>query len=146
MFSIGNTDKDISISVLIAENLYFTKHRLPVIYQLWMVVVNLSNGRRGRIQWMHLVKLYNKMYQYVTPSITHTVLINVHRVKCCTKCVNSSPCSAAYIHIHIYIYIYNIYIYMRQRIRSAMVQIMVCRLFGAKPLSKSMLRCCQLDS
>ena len=43
--------------------------------------------------------------------------------------VNSSPPSAAY---------------MRQRIGSAMVQIMACRLFGAKPLSKLVLGCCQL--
>ena len=34
---------------------------------------------------------------------------------------------------------------MRQRIRSALVQIMACRLFGAKPLSKPMLGYCQLD-
>ena len=47
--------------------------------------------------------------------------------------INSSPPSAAYI------------MYMRQRIGSALVQIMACRLFGAKPLSKPMLRYCQLD-
>ena len=34
--------------------------------------------------------------------------------------------------------------YMRQRIRSALVQIMACHLFGAKPLSKPMLGYCQL--
>ena len=44
--------------------------------------------------------------------------------------VNSSPLSA---------------MYMRQWIRSALVQIMACRLFGAKPLSKPMLGYCQLD-
>ena len=43
---------------------------------------------------------------------------------------NSSPPSAAY---------------MRQWIGSALVQIMACRLFGAKPLSKPMLGYCQLD-
>ena len=32
-----------------------------------------------------------------------------------------------------------------QRIGWALVQIMACRLFGAKPLSKPMLACCQLD-
>ena len=35
--------------------------------------------------------------------------------------------------------------YMRQWIRSALIQIMACRLFGAKPLSSPMLGCCQLD-
>ena len=43
---------------------------------------------------------------------------------------NSSPPSAAY---------------MRQWIESALVQIMVCRLFGVKPLSESMLGYYQLD-
>ena len=35
--------------------------------------------------------------------------------------------------------------YMRQWIGSALVQIMACRLFGAKPLSKPMLGFSQLD-
>ena len=34
---------------------------------------------------------------------------------------------------------------MRQEIGSALVQIMVCRLFGAKPLSKPMMGYCQLQ-
>ena len=49
----------------------------------------------------------------------------------CERNINSSPTSAAY---------------MRQWIGSALVQIMACRLFGAKPLSKPMLGYCQLDS
>ena len=44
--------------------------------------------------------------------------------------VNSSPPSDAY---------------LCQWIVSALVQIVVCRLFGAKPLFKPMLGCCQLD-
>ena len=44
--------------------------------------------------------------------------------------VNSSPPSAAY---------------MRQWTGSALAQIMACRLFGTKPLSKPMLAYCQLD-
>ena len=44
-------------------------------------------------------------------------------------------------YIYIYIYIYN----MRQWIGSALVQIMACRLFGAKPLSKPVLGYCQLN-
>ena len=46
-------------------------------------------------------------------------------------CINSSPPSATY---------------MRQWIGSAFVQIMACRLFGGKPLSKPMLCYFQLDS
>ena len=47
-----------------------------------------------------------------------------------TLFINSSPPSTAYMH-HL--------------IGSALVQIMACRLFGAKPLSKPMLGYCQLD-
>ena len=36
--------------------------------------------------------------------------------------------------------------YMRQWIGSALVQIMACRLVGAKPLSKPILGYCELDS
>ena len=43
-------------------------------------------------------------------------------------CINSSPRSATY---------------MRQWIGSILLQIMACRLFGAKPLSKPMLGYCQ---
>ena len=35
--------------------------------------------------------------------------------------------------------------FLRQRIRSALVQIMACRLLGAKPLSEPELGYCQLD-
>ena len=48
-----------------------------------------------------------------------------------TLFVNSSPPSAAYI---------------RQWTGSALVQVMACRLFGAKPLPEPMLVYCQLDS
>ena len=44
--------------------------------------------------------------------------------------INSSPPSAEY---------------MRQWIRSALVQVMACRLFNAKPLSELVLGYCQLD-
>ena len=46
------------------------------------------------------------------------------------KIINSSPPSA---------------VNMRQRIGSALVQIMACHLFGAKPLCKPVLGYCQLD-
>ena len=35
--------------------------------------------------------------------------------------------------------------YMRQKTRPSLIQIMGCCLFNAKPLSKSMMTCCQLD-
>ena len=35
--------------------------------------------------------------------------------------------------------------YMHQGIRSALVKVMACHLFGTKPLSKPMLGYCQLD-
>ena len=41
---------------------------------------------------------------------------------------------------------YNSAAYMRQWTRSALVQVMACRLFGAKPLPEPMLAYCQLDS
>ena len=47
--------------------------------------------------------------------------------------VNTSPSSAAYI-------------YLRQWTGSALVQVMACRLFGAKPLPEPMLAYCRLDS
>ena len=44
------------------------------------------------------------------------------------------------------IYEYEIFIaYMRQWLGSTLVQIIVCRLFGAKPLSKPMVGYCQMD-
>ena len=55
----------------------------------------------------------------------------LHEYNACPEnFVNSSPPSAAYMH---------------QWIGSALVQLMACRLFGAKPLSKQMLGYCQLD-
>ena len=59
----------------------------------------------------------------------HTVESDLHTLRINT-CVDSSPPSVAY---------------MRQLIESALVQIMACRLFDAKPLSKPMLEDCQLD-
>ena len=65
-------------------------------------------------------------------SIQLTLFISSFWVYCANKDVNSSPPHGA--------------TYMRQRIRSALVQIMACRLFGAKPFSKPMLCYHQLDS
>ena len=59
-----------------------------------------------------------------------TVVILHHQLRIWNAPINSSPPSAAY---------------MCQWTGSALVQIMACCLFGAKPLSKPMLGCCQLD-
>ena len=39
-----------------------------------------------------------------------------------------------------------VFVYLRRWIGSTLVQIMACRLFGAKPLSNPMLSYCQLDN
>ena len=60
----------------------------------------------------------------------HHVGNTVSYKQLCFSGLNSSPPSAAY---------------MRHWIGSELVQIMACCLFSTKPLSKSMLSCCQLD-
>ena len=63
--------------------------------------------------------MYICIYIYIQPDLAHLI-----------DYVNSSPPSAAYVY---------------QWIGSALVQIMACRLFDAKPLSKPVLVYCQLD-
>ena len=60
--------------------------------------------------------------------LSEAMMVNLQRHICVTRpqWVNSSPPSAAY---------------MRQWIGSALVQIMACRLFGAKPLPEPILTC-----
>ena len=76
--------------------------------------------------WCHclhdidLFSFYCKTYWYNSLEVSRVV----------EYMLNSSPPSAAY---------------MRHWIRSTLVQIMACCLFGAKPLFKPMLRYCQLD-
>ena len=55
----------------------------------------------------------------------------VHSQKDGSRGLNSSPPSTTY---------------MRQWTGSALVQVMACRLFGAKPLPEPMLIYCQLDA
>ena len=69
---------------------------------------------------------------------SETCVKSTHLLTCFDQCfitvntfINSYPPSAAY---------------MRQWIGPALVQIMDCRLFGAKPLSKPMLGYCQMDT
>ena len=70
--------------------------------------------------------------QDIEELIAYQVLIcwQVHICVIRLKWINSSPPNVAH---------------MCQWIYSASVQIMACRLFGAKPLSKPVLRYCQLD-
>ena len=82
-----------------------------------------------------------KFHKDLFPRVRLTICHNYHsffhtpggnqKISATPRWVNSSPPSAAY---------------MCQWIGSSLVQIMACRLFGAKPLSKPMLDYCQLDS
>ena len=86
--------------------------------------------------WRHFDVITSKSrFGVITTSLLRNVSAGYRSYKQCKQRVclilsNSSPLSAAY---------------MRQWIRSALVQVMACRLFGAKPLSKPMLGYCQLD-
>ena len=66
-------------------------------------------------------------YEPSEASYAETIMSHVSAL---SPAFNSSPPSAAY---------------MPQWVGSALVQIMACRLFDAKPLSKPMLGYCQLD-
>ena len=79
-------------------------------------------------RWCYKViwSVLNLLKPLIFPSILCSLLCVLM-----TGCiVNSSPLSAAY---------------MRQGTGSALVPIMACRLFGAKPLFRPMLGYCQLD-
>ena len=85
----------------------------------------------------HLLDLSTIHISIITLSWTFVLLITLihiswfrNRKLVDRTCINLSPPSAAYV---------------CQWIGSALVQIMACRLFGAKPLSKPMLGYCQLD-
>ena len=79
----------------------------------------VARTHMDRFYWIKIDSLMQKRHS----SIANTMEL-------CLFCINSSPPSAAY---------------MRQWIGSALVQIMACRLFGTKPLSKPMLGYCLLD-
>ena len=59
--------------------------------------------------------------------------------------MSSAHCQPFYLGLNMLTHLPPSAAYIRQRIRSALVQIIACRLFGAKPLSKPMLDYCQLD-
>ena len=79
------------------------------------IITDLGNG-------LHL------RCQAIADTSGDSFIIFIHKIQKRTWC--SSPSSAAY---------------MRQWTGSPLVQIMACRLFGAKPLSEPMLGFCQLN-
>ena len=94
---------------------------------------------RTRYQICRTNKFFSSTMRDLNYTFTMSSLRNERNVKSyfdiswnklSTARVNSSSLSAAY---------------MRQWLGSALVQIMACRLFGAKPLPKPMLGFCQLD-
>ena len=77
-----------------------------------------------------LLKCFNHNAAWISNYIHYKPLHALTWTYIFNNCVNSSPPRATY---------------MPQWTGSTLVQIMACRLFGAKPLSKSMLGYCQLD-
>ena len=80
-----------------------------------------------QLVYMLLWNDYLRLHQ--TPANKKTITAP-HAISWNKKVINSSPPGATY---------------MRQWIWNALVQIMACRLFGAKPLFKQMLGYCQVD-
>ena len=99
----------------------------------WDVLIQRKNGN---VCWVH--PLFHIRQSGLVWSIKKniwlksTMLASIFQstIGVCCQLLNSSPPSAAY---------------MRQWIRSALLQIMACCMFGAKPLSELMLGYCQLD-
>ena len=103
-------------------------------YQIWfctrLITVNDVSG--------HLLQALSWVWRSLRPVDIQASNLEGFRhwfdhlvtIKAFSQPFNSSTPSAAYI---------------RQWIRSALVHIMACRLFSAKPLSKRMLGYCQLD-
>ena len=119
----------------------FTIYAKHYSYVIWMLQCLKSSGT-----WTFVQKVFetdnekiNKVLYYspfvkVIPLITGGLASqrasNAENISSSWRHHNSSPLSAAY---------------MRPWTGSPLVQIMACRLFGTKPLSKPMLVYCQLD-
>ena len=87
----------------------------------WRLVI-----KRNEVQWNWNLNTIIFIQQNVFQNVAWKLAAILFR----SQCVNSSPPCAAY---------------MRQWVGSALVQIMACHLFGAKPLSKPMPWYCQFD-
>ena len=100
------------------------------IHNLWILCT--KGGKCGKRFHVRPSLRNTSVCQEPTVAFHHSSRrVNMSTVVQCGHQINSFLPSAAY---------------MRQWIGSALVQIMACRLFGAKPLSKKMLRFCQLGT
>ena len=112
---------------------YVLRQDLATITQYYLLTPNTSNSnyifiyKQRRLRFSHMEFKFVRCNMVLTESMGCNGLINRVLLR---QAVDSSPPSAAF---------------MRQWIGSALVQIMACRLFGAKPLSKPMLSYCQLE-
>ena len=91
-----------------------------ILIHLTLTSVHLHSPRKYMIHYILL-----KNFSWLI------AIIVCDNVICCILGFNSSPPGAAY---------------MRQRTGSSLVQVMSCRLFGAKPLPEPMMAYCQPDS
>ena len=112
---------------------YVLRQDLATITQYYLLTPNTSNSncifiyKQHRLRFSHMEFKFVRCNMVLTEPMDCNGLINRVLLR---QAVNSSPPSAAC---------------MRQLIGSALVQIMACRPFGAKPLSKPMLSYCQLE-
>ena len=114
----------------------FKKHKdiltFCIIPQQWRVTGSSAHsvGKRNRLSWLINNMVAGDLATQESRASSVTVMTQ-SSPDFSAKMVNSSPPNAAY---------------MRQQTGSALVQVMACRLFGAKPLPERMLTYCQLDS
>ena len=78
----------------------------------------------------HFSEIWIKIQHFLYKNAYENIACEMVAILSRHQYVNSSPPSA---------------VYMRQRIGSALVQVMACRLFGAKPLPNLVLAYCQLE-
>ena len=130
-----------SLCYLMLHVVYTPFFSLPVCHGVWLVnnipaLVRMMTWRReGDKSLSEPMIVCLLMHECITlPQWVKSNTVDQevqHHIIIKPQWVNSSPPPSA--------------AYMRLGIGSALVQIMACRLFGAKPLSKPMLGYCQLD-
>ena len=116
---------------------FFALRMKPIQCWVLLILINFNPGMNYFIILYGLKLLVHSSYSTVQPvEFRNRSVISLHILLSLLFplhggiIVNPSPSFVAY---------------MRQLFRSALVQIMACRLFGAKLLSKPMLGYCQLD-
>ena len=92
------------------------------VYKTWFVY---SVRHSSRLCHTWCIQQSRKLTRFCVSCLPRNISLRQY------QCVNSSPPSAAY---------------MRQWTGPSSVQVMACRLFGAKPLPEPMMAYCQLDS